>query len=769
MNYNTISIVKVDGSKELFNIDKIHRILEWATSDIKNVSVSELEMTLHLNIVDGMTSETIHNALIDSADSLITKDNTDYALVANRLLNFRLRKLAYGGIKPPSLKDHIRKMVNLGWYHEDLWKRYTEDELDYLDSKINHDRDYDVLPVSGTKAMMAKYLFQNRHTQEYYETPQFRYMITAMDIFNYRYCEKERLDKIIDGYEEYSLQRLNLPSPLLVNGGGLSRQYASCVLMQIDDTTDSIISSNAILAKYVTLSAGIGLETRYRAKNSPVRGGKILHDGNIPFFKIHEAVVKGFKQANRGGSATMYTPFWHKDVIEYIHLNARGGAEDTRVYKLDYGLTFTDIIWKRYFKNEDVSLFCPHESGLYDMWGKVVDGVHLFDAEYERLEKDESVSRTTIPASELLNLFGSSAIMTGRNYPMFLDNANKQSPFKLPITQSNLCTEIALPTVAMQSVDDEKAEIATCILGAVNMVNTSKKQLEKSCRVMVETLDSLIDHQEYPNGASERFTKGRRAIGIGVTGLADFLAWNKTKLWEQDKCLPLVEDYINEMAIHTTQASIDLAKRFGACEKIADTHYADGKVPIDWRNKNIDELIPHNEDERWQPIREQLLEYGQRNSTLFTQMPCESSSDVQGVSNGIEMMKSLIINKKDRKGFRKTIARYIKTRSKDYTFTWSPKYKNEDFIKMCAVIQKYFDQGMSVNTYCDTSLYIDGVPSVDDKLRDMATAHYYGLKTLYYTITKDGAKEFSHKDFWDTTNDGDAETSVACAGDSCSI
>ena len=306
MNYKNISVVKADGTKERFDIDKIHRILEWATDDIKNVSMSELEMQLHLNIVDGMTTDTIHNALIDAADSLITKDNTDYSLVANRLLNFRLRKIAYGGVNPPSLKEHIRKMVNDGWYHEDIWKRYTEEELEFLESKINHNRDFDVLPFSGTKAMMAKYLFQNRHTNTFFETPQFRYMITAMDIFNYRYWGKERLDKVVDAYEEYSLQRLNLPSPLLVNGGSDTRQYASCVLMQVDDTTDSIIASNAVLSEYVTLSAGIGLEVRYRAKNSPVKGGKILHDGNIPFLKIHEAVVKGFKQANRGGSATIY-------------------------------------------------------------------------------------------------------------------------------------------------------------------------------------------------------------------------------------------------------------------------------------------------------------------------------------------------------------------------------------------------------------------------------------------------------------------------------
>ena len=770
MNYKNISVVKADGTKERFDIDKIHRILEWATDDIKNVSVSELEMQLHLNIVDGMTTDTIHNALIDAADSLITKDNTDYSLVANRLLNFRLRKLSYGGSNPPSLKEHIRKMVNEGWYHEDIWKRYTEEELEFLESKINHNRDFDVLPFSGTKAMMAKYLFQNRHTNTFFETPQFRYMITAMDIFNYRYWGKERLEKVADAYEEYSLQRLNLPSPLLVNGGSDTRQYASCVLMQVDDTTDSIIASNAVLSEYVTLSAGIGLEVRYRAKNSPVKGGKILHDGNIPFLKIHEAVVKGFKQANRGGSATVYSPFWHKDVIEYIHLNARGGTEDTRIYKLDYGLTMSDLVWKRYHNNEDLSLFCPNETNLFEYWGKVDEnGVHLFDAEYERLEADPSISRTTINAREFLNLYGANVIKTGRNYPMGIDNANRQSSFKDSITQSNLCTEITLPTKAMQSVDDPEAEIATCILGAINMVNTSKKQLEKSCRIMVETLDALIDHQIYPNGASERFTKLRRAIGIGVTGLADYLAWNKVQLWEQEECLPLVEEYINEMAIHTTQASIDLAKRFGACEKVDRTYYADGIVPIDRRNKHVDELIPHNEDERWGPIREQLKEYGIRNSTLFTQMPCESSSDVQGVSNGIEMMKSLIINKKDRKGFRKTIAKYIKTRSKNYTFTWSPEYNNEDFIKMCAVIQKYFDQGMSVNTYVDTSRYVDGIPKVEDKLRDMAVAQYYGLKTLYYTITKDGAKEYSHKDFWDTTNDGEAETGVSCAGDSCTI
>ena len=769
MNYKDIFVIKADGRREPFSIEKISRIFQWAMGDLKTVSLSDLEMQLHLNIVDEMHTDVIHSSLIDSAESLITKDNVDYSIVANRLLNFQLRKQVFGGIGIPTLKEQVERLVNMGWYHEDLRKRFSDEDLAYLEEHINHDRDFTILPLSGTKALTAKYLCQNRHTNEYLETPQFRYMVTAMDIFSYRYSGQRRLDKIVDGYEEYSTQRLNLPSPLMVNGGGTSRQYASCVLMKVNDTTESIIATNSMLAKYVTLSAGIGLEVRYRAKNSPIRGGKILHDGNIPFFKIHESIVKGFKQAIRGGSATVYTPFWHKDVIEYLHLNAQGGTEETRVFKLDYGLGITKVIWERLRDGKDISLFCPHESSLFDFWGVVENGVHLFDREYIRCENDPKISRTKISAKEFALLFGGNIIKTGRIYPFFVDNVNLQSPFKLPITQSNLCTEIALPVIGMESVEDPKAEIATCILGAVNMTNTRKNQLPKTTRVMVETLDALIDHQIYPNDASERFTKGRRSIGIGVTGLADYLAYNKVKLWEQDTLLPLVDDYINEMAIHTTLASIELAKEFGACDKIGDTHYADGKVPIDWRNKNVDSILPHNEDPRWTQIRKDLKEFGLRNSTLFTQMPCESSADIQGCSNGIEFMKSLIINKKDRAGYRKTIARYIKTRSKDYTFTWSPKYKNEDFIRMVAVIQKYFDQGMSINTYVDTSRYIDGIPIVDDKLREIILAHSLGLKTLYYTVTKDGAKEFSHKDFWDTDTEGSTEESVGCEDGACAI
>lgn len=760
-----INVTKRDGRKELFDFAKIHRVLDWATQGIAHTSVSDIEMMATANFIDGISTRDVHMSLVDAADALITPHSLNYEYVANKLLNFVLRKEVFGSFEIPHLSEVIKTNIGVGLYNANVFNTYTPDDIEKLNAKLKHDRDFSEVPYGGIKSFMSKYLLQDRVSKRIYETPQIAYMRAAMALLHSRYSGSTRLKHVIECYDALSKRELNGSTPILANAGTYTLNNASCVLVDIDDTKESILASHYVVGDYVTQGAGIGVHIRYRSRGSKVSGGKIEHSGPTPFLKILEAEVKGWKQGTRGGSATVYAPIWIKDIVEFINLNAIGGTIENRIYKLDYGVGLFGIFEERLRNGQDISLFCPHESGLMKYWGVLDEnGNHLFDAKYVEAENNPNISRTTISAKELAYLLADARLRTGRIYLFNVDNVNTQGMYKLPVLQSNLCTEITLPVIPLQSIDDPNGLIATCILAAINAGVVKIDSIPRVMRIAVMVLDALIDSQEYPSIAAERFTKKFRALGIGVTGWADYFAKNKIKFYDS-KALALTEEYCREMMIAAIRASIDLAKEFGACEYLHLTKWADGVLPVDLRKKTVDTLIPHYEDPRYEELRKDLIAYGIRNGSLLSQMPCESSSDLNGATNGKDAIKSLIVSKKDKQGFRKIVAKYARTHADDYTFVWEASFSNEAEIRNTAVMQKYFDQAISFNTYTDTARYENGVPSVDDTLRLILMARHYGLKTMYYNLTEDGAKEFSFKDF--ITIGADAND--GCAGGACKL
>jgi ribonucleoside-diphosphate reductase alpha chain len=406
-------------------------------------------------------------------------------------------------------------------YDSDVYNKYSKEEIDTVNSFIRHDRDY-LFTYAGLRQVVDKYLVQDRSSGGVYETPQFMYVMIALTIFA-EYPKETRLSYVKRYYDAISRHRINIPTPIMAGVRTPLRQFASCVLVDVDDSLDSIFSSDMAIGRYVSQRAGIGINAgRIRGINSKIRGGEVQHTGVIPFLKKFESTVRCCTQNGiRGGSATVHFPIWHQEINDILVLKNNKGTEDNRVRKLDYSIQISKIFYERFIQDGEITLFSPHDvPGLYDSFG-----TNKFDDLYVQYENDSSVPSKKIKAQELiLNLLKERA-ETGRIYIMNIDHCNTHSSFKDKIEMSNLCQEITLPTVPIQHIDETTGEIALCILSAINVGKVkSDDELEELCELSVRALEELIDYQKYPVLAAEVATKARRSLGIGYIGLAHYLA-----------------------------------------------------------------------------------------------------------------------------------------------------------------------------------------------------------------------------------------------------
>ncbi len=735
---NGITVVKRNGEVESLNLEKIHKMVEFACRDLAGVSESQVEMNANLQLFDGIQTNDIQEILIKSSNDLITLDNPNYQYVAARLLLFGLRKSVYG-VHPdvrPDLVSHINNCIRHGVYDPSILLKYTEEELNEIDSFIDHDRDY-LFTYAGLRQVADKYLVQDRSTSRRYETPQFMYIMIAATLFQ-EYNPVHRLSYVRKYYDAISKHRINIPTPVMAGVRTPLRQFASCVLVDCDDTIDGIFSSDMAIGYYVAQRAGIGINAgRIRGINSKIRGGEVQHTGVVPFLKKFESTVRCCTQNGvRGGSATVHFPIWHQEIQDILVLKNNKGTEDNRVRKLDYSIQISKLFYERFIRNESISLFSPHDvPGLYDSFGS-----GDFDDLYRKYELDTSIPRTTVAAQEIILDLLKERAETGRVYIMNIDHCNDHSSFKDPVYMSNLCQEITLPTDPINHIDDEAGEIALCILSAINVGKLNNlDQLEELCDLAVRALDALIDYQGYPVKAAERSTKARRSLGVGFIGLAHYLARHGVK-YDDPEAWKLVHNLTEAFQYNLLKASNELAKEYGPCPAFDRTKYADGILPIDTYKKEVDELVPNELKYDWDNLRLSITEYGLRNSTLSAQMPSESSSVVSNATNGIEPPRDYLSIKKSKKGPLKQIVPSYATLKNDYTLLWDME-SNAGYINIVAVMQKFFDQAISGNWSYNPENYPDGEVPVSVMANDLLTTYKYGWKTSYYQNTYDAKKD----------------------------
>ena len=730
---NGTKVKKRNGAIEPLNLEKMHVMVEEACKNLAGVSASQVEIQSGIQFYDGMSTADIQGILVKSASDLIDLESPNYQYVAARLLLYGLRKNLYGRLHElPVLIEQIKRGVGKGIYDGDILKKYTETEIESLDNIIDHHRDY-LFTYAGLRQVVDKYLVQDRSSGDVYETPQFMYMLIAMTIFA-EYPPESRLDYVTRYYNAISRHKINIPTPIMGGVRTPIRQFASCVLVDIDDTLDSIFTSDMAIGRYVAQRAGIGINAgRIRGINSKIRGGEVQHTGVVPFLKKFEATVRCCTQNGiRGGSATVHFPIWHQEIEDILVLKNNKGTEDNRVRKLDYSIQISKLFYERFIENKEITLFSPHSCpNLFESFG-----TPEFDELYCRYELDESIPKTTIGAQELIMDLLKERAETGRIYIMNIDHCNEHSSFKDKVSMSNLCQEITLPTEPIQHIDAIDGEIALCILSAINVGKLTKlDELEELCDLSVRSLEELIDYQDYPVKAAELATLGRRSLGVGFIGLAHYLAKNGLKYDSQD-AWDAVHRLTESFQYHLLKASNQIAKEKGACVDFYSTKYADGILPIDTYKKDVDEISKEELRYDWESLRASILEHGLRHSTLSAQMPSESSSVVSNATNGIEPPRDYLSIKKSKKGPLKQVVPSYGTLKNNYTLLWDME-SNDGYIKVVAVMQKFFDQAISGNWSYNPKNYPDNEVPVTVMAQDFLTTYKYGWKTSYYQNTYD--------------------------------
>jgi len=735
----TMHVTKRNGTSQDFDLEKVHKVLEWATAEISGVSVSEIEIKANIQLYDKIPAYDIHELLIKSAAELISEHTPNYQYVAARLISYKLRKEVYGQYTPKSLVDIVIDNVDRGVYDGAIMQEYTREELLELDASIKHDRD-DTFTFAGMEQFRGKYLVQDRKTKVHYETPQILYMMISATLFG-KYPKETRIKYVKDYYDAISQFYISLPTPIMAGVRTPTRQFSSCVLIESGDSLDSINATATSIVKYISKKAGIGIGAgSIRAEGSRVGDGSVVHTGLIPFLKYFQAAVKSCSQGGvRGGAATVYLPMWHYEFDDLVVLKNNKGIEENRVRHMDYAFQVNKLMYERLLTNGDITFFCPSDvPGLYESF---FDDQDKFKTLYEKYEKTRSIRKKTLPATEVFSTLIQQRKDTGRIYIMNVDHANEHGAFKpkvAPVRMSNLCCEIDLPTSPL-SDNPEDGEISLCTLSAINwgLIN-EPREFEKYCDLSVRALDELLDYQSYPVRAAERGTMNRRPLGIGIINLAYFLA--KRGLKYDEGAFEIVDEYAEAWSYYLIKASQQLASEKGEIPLKNHTKYADGVLPIDTYKRELNNLIEHTERLPWNELREKLKETGTRNSTLMALMPAETSAQISNSTNGIEPPRALVSYKQSKDGVMAQVVPGYHHLKNKYDLLWDQK-SPDGYLKICAILQKYIDQGISVNTSYNPEHFEDNKIPMSIMMTDLVTAYKYGLKQLYYFNTFDGAGE----------------------------
>jgi ribonucleoside-diphosphate reductase alpha chain len=738
-----IQVIKRDGSKEELDIEKMHKVVMWATEGITGVSASEVELKSHIQFYTGIKTGDIQETLIKSAADLISEETPNYQYVAGRLINYHLRKQVYGDYTPWPLLKLVEHNVESGFYDRGLLEAYDADEWEKLNSYIKHERD-ETFTYVAMEQWRGKYLVQNRVTGEMFETPQMAYVLIAATLFQ-NYPKDTRLKWVHDYYDAVSNFDVSLPTPVMAGVRTPQKQFSSCVLIETADSLDSINATTASIVKYVSQRAGIGIGAgRIRALGAPIRKGDAYHTGVTPFYKLFQSATRSCSQGGvRNGAATLYYPIWHYEIEDLLVLKNNKGTEDNRVRQMDYGVQFNKLMYERLITNGDITVFSPHD--VPEMYEAFFNDQDKFKQLYERAERNTKLRKKTYKAADLFSRFMQERKDTGRIYLQNVDHANTHSPFDekiAPVKMSNLCAEIDLPTVPLNDVNDEDGRIALCTLSAINWGNVkSPHDFEKMCKLAVRGLDALLSYQGYPIKAARKATEEFRPLGIGIINFAYFLAKNDVS-YSDPEALPLVDEYAEAWSYYLIKASADLAEEQGACTRWNDLKSAQGRLPIDTYKQDVDELVKHQERMPWKELREQIKRTGQRNATLMALMPAETSAQISNATNGIEPPRSFVSIKGSKHGHLKQVVPEYRRLKNRYELLWD-QTTPEGYIKLCSVLQKYIDQGISVNTSYNPQHYDDEKIPMSSMLQHLLMCYKYGLKQLYYFNTYDGQGEYS--------------------------
>lgn len=762
---SNIYVTKRDGRREPLDLEKFHKVVFWATRDISGVSASEVEIKSKVQFYNNIKTSDIQETLIKSAADLISEETPNYQYVAGRLINYHIRKQVYGDYQPWKLLDLVKKNVVAGFYTDELLSAYSDSDWEELEAAIDHSRDEN-FTYAAMEQWRGKYLVQNRVTGELFETPQVAYMLIAATLFQ-KYPVNTRLRWVKEYYNAISNHDISLPTPIMAGVRTPQKQFSSCVLIETDDSLDSINATASSIVRYVSQKAGIGIGAgRIRAIGSPIRNGDAFHTGVIPFYKHFQTATRSCSQGGvRNGAATLYYPIWHLEIEDLLVLKNNKGTEDNRVRHMDYGVQFNKLMYERLISGGDITCFSPAD--VPEMYDAFFNDQEKFAELYIKAERNTKLRKKTYKAIDLFSQFAQERKDTGRIYLMNVDHANTHSPFNesvAPVKMSNLCTEIDLPTVPLTDINDPNGRIALCTLSATNWGNIKHpRDFERRCTLAVRGLDALLSYQNYPILAARLATEEFRPLGVGIVNFAYFLAKHDVS-YSDPAALALVDEYTEAWSYYLLKASIDLAEEQGACTRWQDLKSAHGILPIDTRKREVDELVPHVERMPWAELRQRAMKVGQRNATLMALMPAETSAQISNATNGIEAPRSYVSIKQSKHGVLKQVVPEYRRLKNKYELLWDQR-SPEGYLKLCAILQKYIDQGISVNTSYNPKFYEEEKIPMSEMLKHILMFYKYGGKQLYYFNTNDLAGEidvgkFTATEETSTVEDADCDSCV---------
>lgn len=709
------TVKKRSGEIVEFCPDKINKWAEWAAGI--GVDWASVSLEACRKVFDGCSTEDLHQALIQAC---VDKETLPYSKMAGRLYIGDLYKRVFGHcMTKPTVKQMYHNMVGKGMW-EDM--DYSDDELDALESVINHSKDMDA-PIFESKQITDKYAIVDRVAKRPYETPQFVYMRMAMG--NMQAMPKHRrMEDVKNLYEMLSNKEINAPTPFSINLGTPKRHYASCCVFTTDDTAASLAAGDHIAYMMTCASAGIGGFLKTRSKGDKVRGGAIIHQGKLPYLRVQEKVVQANLQSSRGGAATHYVCPLDPEIEKLLALKNVQTIQEDRIKDIDYGMAYNSLLANKVAKGEKWMLVSYADAP--DLWELFYsDKVEDFEKEYNRVESDESIKKTWVAARSIVSKWLSEWSGTGRYYGFNAYEANHHTPFKDTIYSSNLCNEIALPTIGYSNVFElngqtSEGEIGLCSLAAIN-ANVSEERYPLVAYYACLMIDNVIEIMDYPFRHLAHTAKNRRSIGVGITNLAFALAkrgltYSSGKQW--------VFDLADRHSFWLHKASVKLAQERDKCGWYALTKYSDGWLPVDTENKHAAALVEPSKLD-WEGLRKEIAEHGCRFSVLEAHMPTESSSVASGHTNGLYPIRDKVVVKTS--GTNKTVFIAPESDTLHYQTAWEVPTK--DLTDIYALVQTRTGQGISADYYQST---YNGEVSMKTMLQDWLYRVKMGLKGHYY-------------------------------------
>jgi ribonucleoside-diphosphate reductase alpha chain len=713
------TVKKRNGDIVPLDLEKYHKMIEWICEGLNNVSPSEIEISSKIQFVDGVSTSDIHKITTKAIADLISERSPNYQYAAARSLLMDIRKELFGTFKPTPLLETVKKNIASGHY-ENILEYYTEEEINYLDSKINHDKDF-TFTYSGLRTVVDKFIVQDRVKDKLLESPQMLFMLVPAVMFKNE--KEDRLKQVVSYYNDLSDFYISLPSPIMSGLRTPIKGYSSCCLIDAGDSTKSLTSATSAAVVMTTIKAGIGLSNSgIRGIGAPVANGTVIHTGIVKMLQWFQSAVKAFSQGSRGGGATSYHMCWNWEIEKIINLKSNKSTEENSAKGLDYGIGFPDLFFKRLEENKEWTLFSAEET--QDLMTNLYD-TQLWEKTYIDYENKKGIRKKKINAREFFKDYATQYFETGRIYPLFVSAVNK-GPLKSVIKMSNLCSEIALPVKPLEHLYDENGEIALCILSNVNAGKLkSIDQLPDLTYKILKGLDNIIDIQEYPLPAAENSTINARYVGVGTSDWAHYLTKYKVR-YNTQEALDLAEEFAEHMQFNLLKASVRLSKERGEAPWFRErSKYADGWLPNDgkWR------FISH---EDWEALRADIIKYGLRHLTLSAIPPAGTSSDVSGSTSGIDMPRDFLVSKSSKSGPVKQIVPNFSRGSAYYTL--AKEVDNLKYLEMISKFQLYVDQSISTNVWWSASDFDkDGNFPIGKLVKAMVTAHKLGLKTMYYS------------------------------------